>query len=131
MTKLAALTAVVLGIAFAQPGQANDDLSSELSHVGGGVALSGAVTAVADHYHMEHRALIGFGVTSAVGILAEGVQLAVDKDATLSSSALDAGSNMLGASIGAFVTDRYILMPVVKRDRAGHALVGVVSEHAF
>lgn len=131
MTKLIAITAAVVGIAIAQPAQAYDGLTSELSHVAGGMVMAGTVTAIADHYHMENRALIGFGVSTAFGILTEAIQMAADKDTKLSSSALDAGSFMLGASIGAAVTDHYIITPMVELDRSGHARVGVVARHAF
>lgn len=131
MRKLVALTAAIAGIAIAQPSQANDGLSSELSHAAGGMAMSGAVTAIADHYHAERRALIGFEVSAAFGLLSEAIQMASDRDTKLASSALDAGSHMLGSAIGAVVTDRYLIMPIVEVDRSGHALVGVVSQHAF
>ncbi|NEX80689.1 hypothetical protein [Aeromonas rivipollensis] len=82
--------------------QANDSFNSELSHFIGGAAMGAGFTAIADHYgYREQRGWIGFGV---VGELAS---------RNGEFSALDAGANALGAVIGAFATERWILAPVV------------------
>ena len=43
---------------------------------------------------------------------------------------LDAASNAIGAGIGSLVTDRFILMPVVRRERAS-TQYGVMAGYAF
>ena len=91
--------------------QANDSLNSELSHVAGGAAMGAGFTYLADYYgEKEHRGWIGFGTAAGIGVLGEAIELASGNG---EFSALDAGSNALGAAIGAFVTDQWVLMPVV------------------
>jgi len=70
--------------------------------------MAGTVTAIADHYGVKHRALAGFCFSKTVGVLGE----------TMGSqfSWLDMASNIAGAGIGAIITDRYILAPVVSTD---------------
>ena len=46
-------------------------------------------------------------------------------------SALDFGCNMIGAAFGAWVTDRYLLQPVVTHDAAGHRAIGVALQMPF
>jgi hypothetical protein len=93
---------------------------SEASHALFGAFMGGSLTWVADEVGWrEHRALIGFGVTTAGGLLEE----AASKSGF---SIADAGFNMLGAAVGAYVTDRYLLAPVVQRQADGHRFVGVI-----
>lgn len=88
--------------------QANDSFNSELSHFAGGAAIGAGFTAVADHYgYREHRGWIGFGISTGIGVVGELASRNGD------FSALDAGVNALGAALGAFATDRWILAPVV------------------
>lgn len=124
------LLTLSLGLLLSSPAtvQAYDGWGSELSHAAGGMALAGAITAIADHYQMENRAMVGFGVSSALSILAEGYQLATDKDAKTSSSLLDIGAHIAGSAIGAMITDRYWLSPVVHKDLAGGHYVGIAAE---
>ena len=96
---------------YATTVQANDSLNSELSHVAGGAAMGAGFTYLADYYgEKEHRGWIGFGTAAGIGVLGEAIELASGNG---NFSALDAGSNALGAAIGAFVTDQWVLMPVV------------------
>ena len=91
--------------------QANDSFNSELSHVAGGAAMGAGFTYLADYYgEQERRGWIGFGTAAGIGVLGEAIELASGNG---EFSALDAGSNALGAAIGAFVTDQWVLMPVV------------------
>ena len=88
--------------------QANDSFNSELSHFAGGAAMGAGFTAVADHYgYREHRGWIGFGISTGIGVVGELASRNGD------FSALDAGINALGAALGAFATDRWILAPLV------------------
>lgn len=96
---------------YASTVQANDSLNSELSHVAGGAAMGAGFTYLADYYgEKELRGWIGFGTAAGIGVLGEAIELASGNG---EFSALDAGSNALGAAIGAFVTDQWVLMPVV------------------
>ncbi|USV58773.1 hypothetical protein [Aeromonas encheleia] len=91
--------------------QANDSFNSELSHAIGGAAMGAGFTALSDYYgYSEHRGWIGFGISTGIGVAGELIERATGKG---DFSALDAGSNALGAAIGAFVTDRWILAPVL------------------
>jgi len=115
---------------FASQALAADCVTSETSHAIGGALIAGAVTAtVADKYWPEHRAMVGFTVSTAVTLIGEGVQ--VTDGARFSSSLLDVASHTIGAMIGATITDRYFLMPVVERDRAGTARIGIVMRQSF
>jgi len=98
---------VIFGLLSASV-QANDSFNSELSHFAGGAAMGAGFTAVADHYgSREHRGWIGFGISTGIGVVGELASRNGD------FSALDAGVNALGAALGAFATDRWILAPVV------------------
>lgn len=100
---------------LAGPSQAYDGATSELSHAAGGALLAGMVTRV--YSESENRAWIGFAVSAAVSVLAESYQ--VSRGAASSSSMLDVAAHTAGAALGAWVTDRYILVPVVSRTYAG------------
>lgn len=107
--------------------RASDSLNSELSHAAGGAAMAGAVTYFADHYRPRYRGWIGFATSVGIGIILEGVDLANGDG----FSVLDAGSNLLGAAAGAFVTDRFILRSVVEPTGEQGAYLGVRSELLF
>ena len=115
---------------FAYPVLAADCVTSETSHAIGGALIAGVVTGtVADTYWPEHRALVGFATSTSVILISEGFQVA--DGARVSSSLLDVGSHMIGALIGATITDRYVLAPVVERKAAGNARVGIVMRQNF
>ncbi|MCB1864028.1 MAG: hypothetical protein KDG50_01245 [Chromatiales bacterium] len=110
--------------AVAEPVQAYDGWSSELSHAGGGALLAGGITYIADQYEVsrKNRAWIGFGLSSALGVIGELV--------TTGTSALDMFSHAAGSAIGAFVTDKWILHPVVVHEKSAE-YVGVESVIRF
>ena len=93
------------------------NLPSELSHAAGGALLAGGFTAVGDKYSPEHRKLIGFSASTALVLIGEGIQMAEGEE--FSSSLQDIVAHVIGAGIGMFVTDKYFLMPVIKRDYVG------------
>ena len=113
-----------IGACFAGQASANDNIKSELSHAIFGGVVAGAVTWGADNRSPEHRALIGFGASATLGVLTE----AASKNGF---SALDAGSNALGAAIGAMVTDQYLLAPVIKREAGHTSYIGVTFVKTF
>lgn len=103
---------VVIFIAVSQV-SAYDGWTSELSHVAGSAVMAGGAAAIADHYALEDRALIGFAFSTTVGLIGE------TSGARFSS--LDMISNVVGAGIGAVVTDQYILTPTISTGhKAGH-----------
>lgn len=94
---------------------ANDSFNSEISHVAGFSIMAGSFTAIADHTgYRDDRAWLGFAVTSGIGILSESVEALRDGGPI---SALDIGSDLLGAAIGSYVTDRWLLAPVVRPEQ--------------
>lgn len=105
-------------------------LTSQLSHAAGGAIIASAVTATAaDKYWPEHRGLIGFTVSTAAVIVGEGYEMA--KGEKFSSSLQDALAHAIGAMIGATITDKFILAPVVERDAAGSRKIGIVMQRYF
>ncbi|MDD2273000.1 MAG: hypothetical protein PHP95_11605 [Desulfuromonadaceae bacterium] len=115
---------------FVSPASAAISVTSESSHAIGGALIAGVVTGtVADTYWPEHRGMIGFSASAVVILIGEGVQKVQGE--TLSSSLLDVGSHLIGALIGATITDRYILAPVVERNAAGNVRVGIVMQQNF
>jgi hypothetical protein len=125
-----ALLALALGLC-ATGSQANESFGSEFSHFVGGALLASGVTAIADHYGAENRAWIGFGTSVGLSFVAEAAQVASNGSGQLGPSALDFGANLLGAALGAFVTDRFILAPAVSTDAQGHRTLSLSMRMAF
>ena len=98
---------------------AYDGFTSELSHAAGGAVMAGAITKLFEE--SPNRVLIGAGASSAVSFLAESHQV-ISKDAKVSSSLLDFGSHTLGSVLGAWVSDKYLLAPVITRSYSGITL---------
>jgi len=94
---------------------AYDGLTSELSHAAGGAVLASAVTRL--YSESENRAWIGFAVSTSVIVLESAYQ--ISRGAKRSSQLLDVGSHAAGAALGAWVTDKYVLMPVIRRSYVG------------
>jgi hypothetical protein len=113
------------------PCEANDSFGSEFSHVVAGTAIASVATVVADHYGVEQRAWVGFWTSVGLGFVSEGIQVASNGSSQLRRAALDFGSNLLGAAFGAWVTDRYLLQPVVSKDVAGHYSIGLAMRLPF
>jgi hypothetical protein len=59
------------------------------------------------------------------------VQIASNGSSQVGPSAMDFASNLLGAALGAWITDQFVLRPVVQRDAAGHQRVGLVLQKSF
>ena len=111
--------------------QPSNTVNSELGHVAGGMVMAGAITVLVDKYwsaKRDNRAMIGFGLSGLAGFLGEGFQY-LDVGYF---SLLDAGSNLVGAAIGAYVTDRFILMPLVKTGQGDKgSMVGFIARMEF
>lgn len=93
-----------------------DGITSEMSHAAGGAVIAGAVVKMVDD--SPNRAWVGFGVSTSVGILAQAYEMSA-QNAKFAPSLLDAGAHALGAALGAWVTDKYILLPVINRSYSG------------
>jgi hypothetical protein len=109
---------------FVSQASATDNWKSETSHAIFGASLGGAFTWGANYRWPEHRALIGFGASAAVGLIGESA-------GTSGFSALDAGAHVLGAAIGAALTDEFLLAPVIKRDVPHSSYIGVILVRSF
>lgn len=112
---------------FCGQASAYNGLSSELSHVAGATVVSGGITFLADKYsaHKEQRAWIGFGVSSLFFTVVELY------DGNTYDNRLDIASDIVGSAVGAFVTDKWILKPVVKRENSGSSYIGLETKFTF
>jgi hypothetical protein len=120
------------GMALMTQLEANDSFNSEISHVIGGAVMAGGITAVIDRYYPEYRenrGMIGFGLSSAAIIAFESVYSAFHGD--IRGQLLDVASHTAGSAVGAFVTDRYILSPVVQNSPTEGKYVGLVMKRTF
>ena len=111
MKKLALMVLML----FAGNSQAYDGLSSELSHMAGGALLAGVVTR--SFQESEHRAWIGFAASSAGILLTESPNFA--KPNRRHGAQLDVTWHVLGAALGAWSTDKYLLTPFVSPKHVG------------
>lgn len=124
---------IVVGLVVAaDPCRANDSVGSEVSHVFAGMAVAGGVTAAADYFGAgENRGWIGFGTSVGLSFIAETAQVISNGSSQIKGSSLDFASNLVGAAFGAWVTDKYILSPVVARDASGHQRIGIAMQMPF
>lgn len=102
----------------------------ESAHIAGGVVVAGTATAIADKYWPEHRALIRFSVSTASGIIGEGIDRATYGEKS-SSILQDIVFHTLGAAIGSLITDKFILTPVIKRDHPGSNYSELAIQYHF
>ncbi len=111
---------------------ANNSVQSEMSHVAGGVVMAGGITWAVDRYYPEYRdnrGMIGFGVSTVAIFAEQGVEYALRGNAW--GQLLDATSHMVGSAIGAWVTDRYILSPVVTNSSSKGQYIGMEVRGSF
>lgn len=98
---------------------AYDGLTSELSHAAGGALLAGAVTKI--YSESENRAWIGFAVSTAAVVIDQGA--AISRGANRNSQIRDMVWHAAGAALGAWATDKYLLVPVVTPTSVGMMMV--------
>lgn len=111
---------------------ASDGFNSEASHFAGGAVIAGGVTAIVDNYYPEYksdREMIGFGVSSIYIIAEQSIEYAVNGNAK--SQLMDAAAHILGSALGAYITDKYILLPVIKDSSTDGKYVGLNVQHRF
>lgn len=95
--------------------QAYDGWTSEVSHAAGGALLAGGISYV--YRDSPHRALIGFAASTAAGVLVESAS--ISRGGKRSSQYLDMASHAIGSAIGAWYSDKYLLVPVVTSSSVG------------
>lgn len=128
------LQAPVAALALATgPGvsRANDSVNSELSHVVSGALIAGGSTAIAEHCRVDDRRWFGFATSVGLSAVIEGVQILATGPDQVGPSAMDFTANLLGAAFGAWVTDRFLLLPVVTRDAPCRRVLGARFSLAF
>lgn len=111
---------IIIGLFISSSLIANDSVGSEASHFIGGAVMAGGITAIVDKYYPEYkndRFLIGFGISSTAIIAEQGVEYALRGNAK--GQLLDAGSHILGSALGSYLTDEFILTPIVDHEQIG------------
>jgi hypothetical protein len=73
--------------------------------------------------------MIGFGVSTVAVFAEQGVEYALNGDA--GGQLLDATSHMIGSALGAWVTDRFILSPVVTNSSVRGQYFGLQARGSF
>ncbi|RTZ98764.1 MAG: hypothetical protein DSY89_09260 [Deltaproteobacteria bacterium] len=133
MTKrLFLICGLLFWVLLPNPAQANESLGSEMSHVLGGAVMAGGITAVIDRYFPQHagnRKMIGFWASSIAIIVEQGVE--VVQHGNTMGQLLDAASHILGSAIGAYVTDKYILSPIIDDSRSMGKCIGLNIQYNF
>ena len=110
---------------------ATESFNSEISHAAGGALLAGGITAIADYYpeYKENRGMVGFGVSTAAGVIDFVIETAVDGNAK--GQLLDLASHTLGSAFGAWLTDEYILSPIVTESKTEGKYLGLAMNYSF
>ncbi len=105
--------------------KADTNVYSEISHTIGGALLAGTISWASDRYLPEYdRAWMGFGVSCVIGIASQYYEYNQGSN-TADEAAVDAVTHVLGSAIGAYVSDRYLLRPVLKKVVARHYYMGI------
>ena len=122
---------LMFSILFSLQLNANNSFNSEISHVAGGTLLAGGVTAIVDSFpqYKVKRGMIGFGVSTAAGVIDFAVESITAGD--IKGQLLDLVSHTLGSIFGAWVTDKYILAPVVEDSPVQGKYLGCAMAYHF
>lgn len=111
---------------------ANESVNSEMSHFVGGTVMAGGITAVVDHYYPEYRnerGMIGFEISSVAVLVEQSIEFAFHGNAK--GQLLDATAHIAGSALGAYVTDKYLLTPIIKDSLSEGKYVGVTLQYTF
>lgn len=110
----------------------NDSPGSEFSHFAGGIVMAGGITAIVDQYYPEYRSergMLGFEISSVAIIAEQSVEFAFHGNAK--GQMLDAAYHIAGSALGAYVTDQYILAPVIQDSASEGKYIGLALRHSF
>lgn len=105
---------------------ATDSLESEAAHFVFGAVLAGGITWAVDEYfpeHRENRGWIGFGISSVGAALESLYEYNINGNGR--NQTIDALSHIAGSALGAYVTDEYILAPVISSSAGEGRYVGL------
>ena len=86
-----------------------------MSHVISGAEIAGYITH--RYSESEYRSWIGFGVSTAIVIAEQNYE--ISKVGNRSSQQLDMVAHALGSALGAWYTDKYLLVPLIKKNYVG------------
>jgi len=110
---------------------ATDSFNSEVSHFAGGAVLAGATTAIVDQFpeYKQNRFLIAFSISAAIGTVDQTIQYI--EDGGIKGQLLDLSFHVLGSALGAWITDKYILSPVIIDSKTEGKYMGVKVAYSF
>ncbi len=93
----------------------SDSFNSEMSHAIGGAVMAAYIT---DKYSdSEYRSWIGFGMSTAFIVVEQNYE--ISKTGKRSSQQLDMVAHAVGSAFGAWYTDKYLLVPLVRKNYLG------------
>jgi hypothetical protein len=110
---------------------ATDSIQSEAAHFAFGAVAAGGITWVVDEYfpaHRENRGWIGFGISSVGAVLESVYEYNINGNGR--NQALDAAYHIAGSALGAYVTDEYILAPVIQNSASEGRYIGLNLTYA-
>lgn len=124
---------IFLFIAFSMINlNANDSVESELSHFIGGAVMAGGITAIIDGKYPEYkedREKIGFWTSSIAVVIEQAIEYKLHGGAK--GQAMDAISHIAGSAIGAYTTNKYLLLPIVKKSADNTNIIGLNIKYRF
>lgn len=103
---------VLNSLSLASTCRASDSFTSEFSHAASGAVMAGYITHL--YAESENRAWIGFGISTAFIIAEQNYE--ISKSGKRASQQLDMAAHALGSAIGAWYTDKYLILPVVTKN---------------
>jgi hypothetical protein len=121
-------TAVLaLGLLLSAQASAYNGFSSEGAHFAGAAVTAGTATYLFDQHTAYHdqRAWLGFGASALFFTATELV------DGNTYGNRLDIAADLLGAAVGAFGTDKWLLEPVVNKQLDNSMYIGMESQLKF
>ncbi|MFY3326090.1 hypothetical protein ACOSZP_09335 [Vibrio fluvialis] len=109
------LLLVVVALLASPVKAGNNSVNSEFSHAVGGAAMAGAFVWASDvWWSKEDRGWVGFYISTALGAVSQYYEYERGTN-TGKEAFLDAASHALGS----YVTDRYLLAPVIAPEEHG------------
>ncbi len=111
---------------------ATETWGSEGSHFAGATLLGAGATIAVDQFdeYREDRKMIGFTISSVYGVIDQGIQY-IDRG-NAGGQLLDLGVHILGSAFGAWLTDKYILSPViVEASKTEGKYIGFNMQYSF